>query len=312
MIERKSLYIANFNCTFGKENKPMLDYFEEIVMPAFQQSQVRESDGNKYFFDNVKLIMVKGEFMLGGLLIKRTKLEVKSLYTEGKLTLTNEIHPSDPYSYFLINLKNHRMVLVKNQKGSPNLGNFSATAKYVLKDYVSKINRDIEDKEERLPAANLNIVAIPFKDAIRKEMRNVKKIQNVILRFYPLNGDIDGNEVFTYMREMLEEVDSKSGYTQINTPDNRENVINLLDDTNGLVRPTLRVVYNNGSARTLRDDSFTEEMQIQLEDTEDLYENLDSIAGRVINEEQFTDTSEENQNIYERWFGKLMSIFEGR
>ncbi|HDR5349731.1 TPA: hypothetical protein QCS32_001344 [Bacillus thuringiensis] len=312
MIERKSLYIANFNCTFGKENKPMLDYFEEIVMPAFQQPQVRESDGNKYFFDNVKLIMVKGEFMLGGLLIKRTKLEVKSLYTEGKLTLTNEIHPSDPYSYFLINLKNHRMVLVKNQKGSPNLGNFSATAKYVLKDYVSKINRDIEDKEERLPAANLNIVAIPFKDAIRKEMRNVKKIQNVILRFYPLNGDIDGNEVFTYMREMLEEVDSKSGYTQINTPDNRENVINLLDDTNGLVRPTLRVVYNNGSARTLRDDSFTEEMQIQLEDTEDLYENLDSIAGRVINEEQFTDTSEENQNIYERWFGKLMSIFEGR
>ncbi|MFA2814598.1 hypothetical protein AB1I91_12790 [Bacillus paranthracis] len=312
MIERKSLYIANFNCTFGKENKPMLDYFEEIVMPAFQQSQVRESDGNKYFFDNVKLIMVKGEFMLGGLLIKRTKLEVKSLYTEGKLTLTNEIHPSDPYSYFLINLKNHRMVLVKNQKGSPNLGNFSATAKYVLKDYVSKINRDIEDKEERLPAANLNIVAIPFKDAIRKEMKNVKKIQNVILRFYPLNGDIDGNEVFTYMREMLEEVDSKSGHTQINTPDSRENVINLLDDTNGLVRPTLRVVYNNGSARTLRDDSFTEEMQIQLEDTEDLYENLDSIAGRVINEEQFTDTSEENQNIYERWFGKLMSIFEGR
>ncbi|PFY83989.1 hypothetical protein [Bacillus toyonensis] len=312
MIERKSLYIANFNCTFGKENKPMLDYFEEIVMPAFQQSQVRESDGNKYFFDNVKLIMLKGEFMLGGLLIKRTKLEVKSLYTEGKLTLTNEIHPSDPYSYFLINLKNHRMVLVKNQKGSPNLGNFSATAKYVLKDYVSKINRDIEDKEERLPAANLNIVAIPFKDAIRKEMKNIKKIQNVILRFYPLNGDIDGNEVFTYMREMLEEVDSKSGHTQINTPDNRENVINLLDDTNGLVRPTLRVVYNNGSARTLRDDSFTEEMQIQLEDTEDLYENLDSIAGRVINEEQFTDTSEENQNIYERWFGKLMSIFEGR
>ncbi|KUH43710.1 hypothetical protein M2E15_5943 [Bacillus mycoides] len=312
MIERKSLYIANFNCTFGKENKPMLDYFEEIVMPAFQQSQVRESDGNKYFFDNVKLIMVKGEFMLGGLLIKRTKLEVKSLYTEGKLTLTNEIHPSDPYSYFLINLKNHRMVLVKNQKGSPNLGNFSATAKYVLKDYISKINRDIEDKEERLPAANLNIVAIPFKDAIRKEMKNVKKIQNVILRFYPLNGDIDGNEVFTYMREMLEEVDSKSGHTQINTPDNRENIINLLDDTNGLVRPTLRVVYNNGSARTLRDDSFTEEMQIQLEDTEDLYENLDSIAGRVINEEQFTDTSEENQNIYERWFGKLMSIFEGR
>ncbi|MCQ6360124.1 hypothetical protein NPM01_26430 [Bacillus cereus] len=56
-----------------------------------------------------------------------------------------------------------------------------------------------------------------------------------------MNGDIDGNEVFSYMREMLEEVDSKSGHTQINTPDNRESVISLLDETNGLVRPTLRV-----------------------------------------------------------------------
>ncbi|EOV9526920.1 hypothetical protein ACE41A_09520 [Bacillus cytotoxicus] len=312
MASGKSLYIANFNCTFGKEHKPMLEYFEEIVLPAFQQSEERESDGNKYFFDNVRLIMTKGEFMLGGLLIKRTKLEVKSIYKDGKLERTDETYPSDPYSYFLINLKNHRMVIVKNQKGSPNLGNFSATAKFALKDYISKVNKDIDDQEGKLPTANLNIVAIPFEDAIRKELKNVKKIKNVILRFYPLNGDIDGHEVFSHMREMLQEVESKSGFTQINTPDNKENVINLLDHTKGLVKPTVRVEYNNGSAKTLKDGSFTEEMTISIEETDNLAEDLSNIAGKVINKEEFTDTSEENKSIYERAFGRLMGLFEGR
>ncbi|MFB5251202.1 hypothetical protein ACE38F_12510 [Bacillus mycoides] len=312
MATGKSLYIANFNCTFGNENKPMLDYFEEIIMPAFQQSVKRESDGNTYFFENVRLIMTKGDFMLGGLLIKRTKLEVKSIYEEGKgLKLIDEIYPSDPYSFFLINLKNHRMVIVKNQKGSPTLGNFSATAKFVLKDYISKINKDIEEKEDRLPAVNLNIVAIPFEDAIRKELRKVKKIKNVILRFYPLNGDIDGKQALTSLREMLDEVESKNGHVEIKTPGNKEKVVDLLDDTKGLVRPSLRVEYDNGSAKTLRDDSFTEEMKIPLEDTGNLYKDLDNIAGKVINKEEFTDTSEENTSIYGRWFGKLENMFKG-
>ncbi|PFF24135.1 hypothetical protein [Bacillus thuringiensis] len=312
MATGKSLYIANFNCTFGNENKPMLDYFEEIIMPAFQQSTQRESDGNTYFFENVRLIMTKGDFMLGGLLIKRTQLEVKSIYEEGAgLKLIDETYPSDPYSYFLINLKNHRMVIVKNQKGSPTLGNFSATAKYLLKDYVSKINKDIKQKEDRLPAPNLNIVAIPFEDAIRKELKNVKKIKKVTLRFYPLNGDIDGKQAFTHLREMLDELGSKSGHAQISTPSNAEKVVELLDDTKGLVQPSLRVEYNNGSARTLKDDSFTEEMSIPLEDTGNLYEDLDNIAGKVINKEEFNDTSEDNKRIYDKWFGTLINMFKG-
>lgn len=310
MIEQKSLYIANFNCTFGKENKPMLDYFQQIILPAFTSSEMRVSDGNKYFFDNVKLIMVKGRFMLSGLMIKRTKLEVKSLYTEGVgLRVTDESYPSDPYSYFLINLQNHRMVIVKNQKGSPNLGNFSATANFLLKQYIRKFNQEIENKEDKLPSVQLNVVAIPFEDAIREELRNVTKIHNIILRFYPLNGDVDGKATFSNLRDMLDEVDSQSGFAQFNTPDNKENVIELLDNTKGLVRPSVKVSYNNGSSKTLKDDSFTEEMKISLESTGNLDEDLDTIAGRVINKEEFSDTSDENKSIYDRWFGVLENIF---
>ncbi|MBN8434735.1 hypothetical protein JF536_11570 [Priestia flexa] len=310
MLEQKSLYVANFNCTFGTDNRPMLEYFEEVILPAFKSSEKRESDGNRYFFENVQLIMVKGQFMLSGLLIKSTKLEVKSRYTqENGLVMTNEVYPSDPYSYFLINLKNHRMVIVKNQKGSPNLSNFSATAKFLLTQYVRKFNQTVDQKEKKLPMANLNVVAIPFEGAIRKELRNVKKIKNIILRFYPLNGDVEDKETFTHLREMLDELDSKSGFAQINTPDNKDKVIDLLDNTKGLVRPSLRVVYSNKSSKTLKDDAFTEEMKIPLDDSESLYDNMDNIAGKVINKEEFNDTSEENQSIYDRFFGVLTSIF---
>ena len=34
-MNKKKLYIADFNCTFGEENYPLLEYFEEIVYPAF-------------------------------------------------------------------------------------------------------------------------------------------------------------------------------------------------------------------------------------------------------------------------------------
>ncbi|CAM4399140.1 hypothetical protein BAMA_18445 [Bacillus manliponensis] len=224
--QRKSLYIANFNCTFGKDDKPMLDYFQEIVMPAFQLPKKRESEGNKYFFEKVRLIMTQGSIMLGGLLVKSTKLEVKSLYIEGEgLKSTDESYPSAPYSYFLINLQNHRMVIVKNQKGSPSLGNFSATASFLLKDYIREFNKGVEEKEEKLPMANLNVVAIPSEDVIRKELKKVKKIKEVVLRFYPLNGDIDGKKIFSYWRDELKELGSKSGFTQINTPGNKEKVV---------------------------------------------------------------------------------------
>ncbi|KXG09960.1 hypothetical protein AT864_01520 [Anoxybacillus sp. P3H1B] len=310
MLENKSMYIANFNCTFGKDNKPMLEHFEDIILPAFQSNYIREHDGNKYFFDSVKLTMVNGQFMLVGLIIKRTKLEIKSLYEEEKgLVRTNKVVPSDPYSYFLINLKNHRLVLVKNQKGSPSLSNFSSTAKHVLSLYVKETNREIEEKDAKLPKANLNVVAIPFAGVIKEELKRVKKIKRVTLRFYPLNGDVSTNETFNYLREMLGEVDSNSGYTQFNTPKNREKIAELLDDTKGLVKPSVQVVYKNGSLKTLRDEEFTEEMKIPLDDQETFQENINNIAAKAINREEFDETSEENQKIYERFFDGLMSLY---
>ncbi|WP_077210391.1 hypothetical protein [Bacillus dakarensis] len=312
-METKKLYIANFNCTFGKDNKPMLEHFLDIILPAFQKDLVRKDAGNQYLFEKVHLIMSQGEFMLAGLLVKRTQLEIKSRYKEGEgLKRTNEKILSDPYSYFLISLKNHRMTLVKNQKGSPDIRSFSATARNVLYQYIKDQNNKIEKPEDKLPKPNLNVVPIPFEGEIDKALKDIRKINKLTLRFYPLNGDISHNKMFNALRDTLIEVGSNTGFTQINTPENHKEVANLLKETKGLVKPTLYVIDGNGNKKTLRDDSFTESMDVSLDEEESLDENINSIAGKVTNREEFTETSSENTKIYQKFFSSLMSVFSNK
>ncbi|GAB1303978.1 hypothetical protein [Bacillus safensis] len=311
MLENKNSYIANFNCTFGKDHRPMLDYFFDIILPAFVNDDVQEGVHSpkskpQFFFENAKLTNVKGEFVLAGLIVKRTTLEVKSKIINGRLERTNEIHPSDPYSYFIINLKNHRMVLVKNQKGSPTLKNFSVTARDKIKKFIRKEN---EHREEKLPDIHLNVVAIPFEGAIEEQLKKVKQIKNVTLRFYPLNGDIIDNETVDHLTKSLEKLGSKTGNITYNTPTNKDNVASIVKDTKGLMKPTIRVKFKNDTLGTLKDDAFTEVMSIPLDDSETFNQNIDDITGKVINKDEFNETSDENVSIYHRAYTKLENAY---
>lgn len=43
--------VANFNVVFGNEEKPMLDYFDNIVYPAFMSGIIKSGNGeDDYFF----------------------------------------------------------------------------------------------------------------------------------------------------------------------------------------------------------------------------------------------------------------------
>lgn len=301
----KQAYIANFNITFGKQNKPMLDHFFDVILPAFTS----ETDvQNKFFFDNVKLMSIRGDFVLAGLLVKRTTLEVKSRIIKGKLTKTNEIYPSDPYSYFLINLQNHRMVLVKNQNGSPTLNNFSKTAAENIQRYIKKHDVLIDENEEN-QVFDLNVVAIPFSGKIREELSKAKKINKVTLRFYPLNGDIIDNETTEDLLKSLDKIESRSGNINFNSPKNKEAVAEVIDDTKGLMKPSIDVEYENGTKGKLSDTSFTEVMRLPIEETESFEANIDSVLGKVINKPEFTELSEENKGIYNRFYSKLEAFY---
>ncbi|MCI3921351.1 hypothetical protein MO973_24595 [Paenibacillus sp. TRM 82003] len=314
MLSSKILTIANFNLTFGEKNEPMLNYFESIVYPAIKSVEGIKIKYSPYTFENVTLTMRNGIFVFCGLLVKSTVLEVFSRYdSKGNLQRTSDTYPSDPYSYFMINLQNHRMALVKNQKGSPTVKDLEKAVEGVLKNYIIERNgSQPKDSVERLPKPILNIVSIPFSGKIIEELKKVKKIEKLTLRFYPLNLDVSTHSTFNHLRELLEETGSKSGNAQINTPTNKKGVVELLEETKGLIKPSLRVVYKNNSKRTLTEENFSYTSSIDLDDEDSFKENLKTISGKVINQQDYVKTSEENEKLYNKFFPLLERMFKRR
>ena len=134
MLIDKEAQVANFNVVFGENEEPMLNYFDTIIYPAFMSELKRKEKDAEYFFHGVQLLEsgICG-YVLVGKIVKKTTLEVYSDVDEsGRLIEKDERYSSAPYSTFAIYLKNHRMVLVKNQKGSPTLATFRSTANRII------------------------------------------------------------------------------------------------------------------------------------------------------------------------------------
>jgi len=309
----KKVSIANFNTVFLSNDKehPLLDYFDTILMPALKSNIVREINGDKYFFMNIQVLTdASGNYVLIGLIVKKTILEVKSdINEEGELIELNNKYPSAPFSTFTIYLKNHRMIYVENQKGSPKLSSFRSTIKYTVDKFVREQNILLQsNNQEKLPIPLVNVVGIPPRKNIEKELKEVSKIYSLTLRFYPLNGDgdIDFSDTFKGLsRDLRKVIGSKNGEIIYKSPKNIQGVINLLAQTEGTVEPIIKVQYENKTKRTIRNDELTETLDINING-----ETLDSEIHNILTESQKIEslnyTSEENESIYERNLGKII------
>ena len=164
----KKVSVANFNVVFMTENeeRPLLDFFDIILMPALKSGITRHQGNNTYLLMDIEVKTDEyDDYVLTGLIVKSTILEVKSMFDEyGNLVERDDVYPTAPFSTFVIYLKNHRMILVENQKGSPSLDNFRSTVKYMLDTYIARENhRRVECNEEQLPIPLVSIVGIPHK-----------------------------------------------------------------------------------------------------------------------------------------------------
>lgn len=309
----KKVSIANFNTVFlyNDEERPLLEYFDSILMPALNSGIIREINGDKYFFINIQVREdLSSNYILTGLIVKKTVLEVKSDIDEnGELIKLDDKYPSAPFSTFTIYLKNHRMIYVENQKGSPKLSNFRSTIKYVIDKYVRGKNSMTEETSpDRLPIPLVNVVGIPPRKSIERELKEVVKIKKLTLKFYPLNGDGDIKYAGTYNKliaDCRKMIGSKTGGTTYNSPKNISGVIDLLANINGTVEPILEVEYQNKTKRIIRNDEMSENIEINIADSP-INDEVSHILFAVQEMESLNYTSEENKNIYERNLGKII------
>lgn len=309
----KKSFVANFNLVFyGDDEEPLLTYFDSILMPALTSDIKRKTGDAKYFLMDIGVEEVEnGEYVLRGLIIKQTVLEVKSdLDENGKLIEKDEKYPTAPFSMFVIYLKNHRMLYVQNQKGSPSLGNFKATIKYILNTYV---NKKMQEEKKELPIPILNVVGIPMHKMLKQALEEVEKINLLCLRFYPLNGDLDYSGLFGEISKDIRKVaNCKNADLLLKSPKNIDGVIKIIEKSGGTVKPIFNVTYKdkkNGKKRTgkIKDDQISESMDIDVSG-ETLEEEMKNIIQEGKSRPSITYTSKDNEAIYEKNKHKIIKF----
>lgn len=299
----------------GKEERPLLDYFDTIVYPALNSGYIRDSDNASFRFLDVKVIKNKmGEYIFTGLFVKKTMLEIKSdLDENGKLIPLDDKYSSAPYSVFIIYLKNHRMLFTENQKGSPTIQNFTAAVRYCINRYVREENRRRRmENENPLPIPVINVTGILFREDIEKVLQNVEKINLLTLRFYPLNGDNDYSGMLgDIAKELRQFVDANNGEVQLKSPQNTKNVASLLEETEGTVKPILKVTYKDKKKGRITDKEISENMQIEI-DCEDAKDGIEQIADSGYSISRLQNVSSANREIYNNNIIKLENLRQKR
>lgn len=249
-MDKKKMYLANLNVTFGKDDEPLLKWIDEFVYPALQMDYKRKiNNKTKVMFENVSIEMIEDEYVLKGIIIKDTILDILNEYDEKKgLIDVNSQAKSAPYSAFMIFLKNHRMVLVRNQSGSPDLRLFASSFSQTLKNYRTVQNKiRKEEGTDQLPDYTVTVRGIASRASVEEMMEKVKKVKKLTFIMKPRNNENGG--LYNLLDGLDEEIRKKSQsklakYTIVN-PESKTAVTQMISETEGLIETELEVEYKN-------------------------------------------------------------------
>ncbi|EHQ92117.1 hypothetical protein [Desulfosporosinus youngiae] len=313
-MNEKIMHLANFNITFGEKAEPMLSHFKDIIFPAFTSGIMRgKVDEIPHFlFTDVEIKQIKGgEYILVGNYIKETEYTIHTTVTNGALTASPAKHPTAPYSRFIIFLKNHRMILVRNESVSPDIRSFQATVRYILNKYTREANKEQRENKRKptttLPNALVNIVDMPLKEDINAVLKSVQKIKWVKLNFFPLNNDFGKRPIANSIRAEMKSLGSNTTNLTFNSPDSKEGIQKLLEETSGQARTTLFVKNKDGEDEKIREDSFSSNKKIAF--AKDVTSDDDEYFVLIAQKESIIkNVSKENEAWYKRYVAALRSL----
>lgn len=299
-MEEKVMQFANFNITFGQGNAPMLEYFEDIIFPAFTGTYIRgkEEDVTKYSFDGVTIKQIDGEYVMTGNFVKDTEYNVITTVQEGELVSSPARVPTAPYSRFIVFLKNHRMVLVRNETASPDIRSFQKTVSEILMKHIRKENQDRE-RNKRLPFAVVHIVDIPRAESIEQILKYVKKVNWLKFRFFPLNNDLDTFPLANAVREGMQIAGSRTGNIKFNSPGNKKGIQDVIVATGGLAEASIEVTDADGEVRRLKEGTFSSSTKVEYNGNVSSYGD-EYLAMQAKKNSAMNTVSDDNAKLYEQ------------
>lgn len=301
MNEKKTMQFGNFNVVFGEipDTKPMLTYFKDIIYPAFRKGYIRGTKNKTtFYFSDVKIKCLQGEYVLVGNIIKDTYYEVKTQIENEELVDSPALVPTAPYSRFMLFLKNHRMVLLKNENNSPDLRSFRSTIKMFIYKQVYEYNKD-KNKKEKIPFPNINIEGKALKGALDVELAKFKKIKKLTVRVFPLNNDFDTDTMVDAIRQTVIGTEGNSANITVNGPKSHEGVKEFFQNSDGKISVTALGIADDDSELRLDNDKLSSKSNIPYNGniTEEKDEFIRTCAYTYAHE-MISEVSVENNILY--------------
>lgn len=305
------MHFANFNITFGAKEEPMLTHFQDIIFPAFCSDIKRgkENEGPQFYMADVEVKKINNDLVMVGNYIKDTHYDVHTTIQDGELVSTPSSVPTAPYSRFIVFLKNHRMILVRNESQSPDIRSFQATVRTIVNHYIRKTNRTIKSKEDYLPNALINIVDIPLTKDIEVALKDVSKINWLKIRFFPLNNDINPICVAENIDQEMKRIRSKRASLQFTSPESKAEVKDLIERSSGLAISTLEVIDSSGNKTRIKEEQFTSSKKIpfgrDIQPQDDEY-----IVEQAQKDGVISVQSKANLNLYNMFKGAIEKLMK--
>lgn len=217
----QAVEFTNFICHFG--NGVLLDYLNEIVLPAFLNTSLLRKYGNtEYLLLDVKLVNLKSiqepdEYTpaLIGKFVMDTELRRNQILVDGKIVPDRHKIKSSPSSLFVLLLDNHKLIYSKQVPGAPGLLAFRTTIELFLKtcrnEYIKELlsaNKAARILDLKIPkitkrslvdsiqSPSLEIVPIASRRNLTSLVNQFKILKEIDIKVVRPNSELNNDGLF--------------------------------------------------------------------------------------------------------------------
>ena len=224
MAHSKSVAFANFVCRFGDKHV-LLDFAEQIVIPAFIEGGQRKYSESRYIIQNGALVHCgenEENLLIVGRFIKDTILSREQTLENGKLIKNKATMPSAPSAVFALVLDTHKLLYLPETAHAPGLSAFRATVSHIIRnrhtEYVNELyeNDAGEGKRitkkgiiEKVPHPEIQVVPLSSLQDFENFLKQFAVLENIKIQLIDTNNEIDGMGLVRVARKVKNSIGAK-------------------------------------------------------------------------------------------------------
>lgn len=280
----RNVEFANFTCRFGSRHV-LLDFADEIVIPAFKDTDLRRCFGDiTYFLHNVQLLNLGSNHnpvgVLAGRIVKTTSVEREQTWKDGNLVKDHQSLDSAPSALFVLVLNNHKLIYLPETKDAPSLDAFRALShKFISEKYKNflsiaqqrlaangqKVSR--RDVIKDIPPPNVEVIALSSKGSLEDFIGQFDILNEVRIRLIDPNDELDNEELFDDLLQSKSLLGAKTTELVHRNPDglSKDNAIEQLSGVVQRGNTEVRVGGKDQSGGTLRGNNENFKFKISVD-----------------------------------------------